>query len=303
MLAHNLLLRSELERVDQLFRQEGIEWIVLKGLPLAQRVYGSLARRFCVDNDILVRRQDVERAAKALHSLGYHGASGRALAEDLAATFQHPMRRVTQSELTARLELHWNAFPPHLFRVSEDVLWAHVEECALDKLSVRAFDPLLSLVHLASHFVQHRCAEPRILRDFGLALSHWRDAIAPAALEALAVQTGTRTTVAFAMLAARRLQLTAVEPLFHDSRARAILQLIGPSALREAGEPTYSRMGLSLLLSAPQRWAPALGYELFPPLSTLARITQRPASRRLYSSYFPRLARACAKALRGSRPG
>lgn len=300
VLAHNLLLRRELELVNEAFQQQKIEWVVLKGLPLAQRVYGSLSQRFCVDNDILVRRRDVERAATTLHALGYAAAAGRQLADDLGSTFQHPMRRVTPAQLTVRLELHWNAFPPHLFNVAESLLWSHLEECRLDRLTVRAFDPALCLVHLASHFVQHRCAEPRVLRDFGLALSCWHTAVSGPGLENLAKTTGTRSAVAFAMLAAHELELTPVAPLFGDPRARAVLRLMSAQALHETGAPGYSRMALSLLLSAPRRWPGALVYELFPPLPTLARITARPASAWLYSRYLPRLARACSKALRGS---
>lgn len=297
MLAHNLLLRSELEQVGHLFAREQIEWLVLKGLPLAQRVYGSLADRFCVDNDILVRRRDVERAAAALEKLGYQAASGRTLADDLASTFQHPMRRQAQSKLTVRLELHWNAFPPHLFAVPESVLWAHVEDCSLDSTRVRAFDPELCLVHLASHFVQHRCAEPRVLRDFGLALSCWRNSIDRTQLESLCIETGTRAAVAFAMRAAWKLDLTQVIPLFADPRANAILDLLGPSALTEVGSPGYTRMALSVLLTAPQRWIPALAYELFPPLPLLARATGRTKNSSLYLNYAPRLARALGKGL------
>jgi len=301
VLAHNMLLRAELERVGRAFAEHRIDWIVLKGLPLAARVYDSLADRFCVDNDVLVRRADVPAAWQALSSVGYEAAPQRSLAGDLASTFQHPMRRQTEAKLSLRLELHWHAFPPHLFPVREELLWSRVERCSLNSIQVPAFDPALSLIHLACHFVQHRCAEPRILRDFGRAHARWQGRVPPKILESLADETGTRTAVAFAMLATWKLGLSPVPPLFSDAIARAVFGLIGPKALLEVGAPGYARMALSILLSSPSRWAPALTCELFPPADVLDRIRlaePRPGASRV--AHVTRLAGAVRKAIRGS---
>lgn len=291
MLANNLMLRSELEHVARAFRARGIEWVVLKGLPLAQRVYGSLADRFSIDNDILVRPRDVPRAMTALTEVGYVSAPGRTLDADREATFQHPLRRTVPSGVTARLELHWNAFPPHLFTASEAILWSRLETCELGQLRLTVFDPELTLVHLASHFVQHRCAEVRILEDIARALTCWRDRLDRDALAGLADAIGARAAVAFALRATWELGMTQARPLVRDWRADVVMRWLPVDELRRSGAPSYSRMALSLLLGAPERWPTALRHELFPHPSVLARIFAIDAPTRPHVWYLRRLAR------------
>lgn len=271
VVAHNLLLRSELERISAAFRRENLAWLVLKGLPLAITVYGGLSERYCVDNDILVRRTDVATATRLLRTLGYESAARRTLRDDLAANFQHPMRRESVGGLVMRVEVHWNAFPPHLYDVPEALLWRRTETCSLGTCEVATFGPEMTLVHLASHFVQHRCAEPRILTDLGKAASVWRDTVDTVLLEQLAATTGTRAALAFGLGAAWRLGLTSVPPLLDDVLATRLLDFVGATALRRASTPSYTQMAWSLLLAAPGRRLHALWRELVPPASVLVR--------------------------------
>lgn len=291
ILASNLLLQAELGRVSALFRDHQIEWVVLKGLPLARRVYGSISRRFSVDNDILVRRSDVSRAFSLLTKIGYQSAPGRSLDADLATTFQHPMRVEFQSGLRVRLELHWNAFPPHLYPVPEELLWAHLESSSVNDLELRVFDAELTLLHLASHFVQHRCSESRILEDVGRALTIWEGRLNRVVLKRLAGETGTASAFALVSRAAWALGLTAARPWVSDGRAELVFRLLSREGLGDCGQPSYWRMGLSLLLAAPGHLPGALKHELFPHESVLSRIYGRPVPKRPYALHLRRLAR------------
>lgn len=301
VLASNLLLRAELDRVAFAFERAGIAWLVLKGLPLAERVYGSIGQRFSVDNDLLVRLADVPRAIFVLEEAGYSSSPGRNPLDDLAATFQHPMRRTLPSGLVARLEVHWNAFPPHLYEVSEDVLWSHSETFFLGPTRLRVFDAELTLLHLASHFVQHRCAELRILSDVGRALTTWQSKLDRQALDALSRRTGTRAALVFAWQAARRLGLTAVHPWLEDKRAEFVLRLLPAERLSNTESPSYLQMAASLLLADAKRIPVALKHELFPHPSVLARIYETPVPKHPYALYLRRFTRPLSSLRSGSR--
>lgn len=298
VVTHNLVLLSELERVARVFARHGIDWVVLKGLPLASRVYGSIADRLSVDNDILVRGADVVRAMAALTEAGYTSAPGRALDADRASTFQHPMRRTIEAGITARLELHWNAFPPHLFAASEELLWSHVEPYSLGMLELHVFDPTLTLVHLASHFVQHRCAEPRILEDVGRAVTRWHSQLDARELQRVALDAGAHAALALVLRATWQLGMTSAPPAVRSARANVILNLLRADRL-PAAHTSYLRIALSLALADPRRWADALRTELLPHPAVLARIFEVEAvPARPHALYLRRLLRPLQRLLR-----
>ena len=76
--ARNLLLTSELLSIARGLDAADVEFIVLKGVPLAYRIFGRLDARRIRDNDILVRPRDVPRqiAAAAAHAREYHPKIG-----------------------------------------------------------------------------------------------------------------------------------------------------------------------------------------------------------------------------------
>lgn len=67
----NLLFYSELERVLKSFQNEGIKTIILKGAMLAETVYPSIALRSMGDIDLLIHKDDLDRAEKRILEFGY----------------------------------------------------------------------------------------------------------------------------------------------------------------------------------------------------------------------------------------
>ncbi len=67
----NTALADELLRVLAAFRQAGVAALPVKGLVLAETLYGSLALRPLGDLDVLVRPADLPRARAALGALGF----------------------------------------------------------------------------------------------------------------------------------------------------------------------------------------------------------------------------------------
>ena len=69
--ARNLLLADELDRLVRALHQGGVDVVVLKGVPLTQRLFGRLDARPMLDNDLLVRRTDAQQARDVLTGMGY----------------------------------------------------------------------------------------------------------------------------------------------------------------------------------------------------------------------------------------
>jgi hypothetical protein len=292
--ALNRLMERELATIAEAFEQAGIQLAVLKGVLLTRRLHGGLEGRFSIDNDLMVRRADVESAARVLGALGYAPSDARRLTDDLSSTFQHPMRR-NAAGAVLRAELHWHAFPPHLFHVPEQLLWSHMTATVVDGQSVCVFDRTMTLLHLASHYVQHRCSENKVLRDVGAAWQHWEAQIDRRELNELAARCGLDGALAYAIDAAHRAGLCAAPAPLQCRRARWLGRLM--PAKTQDGEPGYTAMLGSLLLASPSKLPGALLYELFPPLPILARIYGAPASRFLYLRYPLRLLRPLAALL------
>jgi hypothetical protein len=288
-------MERELSAVARAFEQAGIQLAVLKGVPLTRRLHGGLAGRFSIDNDLMVRRADVEPAAHVLETLGYVPSDARSLTEDLSSTFQHPMRRQSAGAVL-RAELHWHAFPAHLFQVPERLLWSHMTSMVVDGQRVYVFDKTMTLLHLASHYVQHRCSEHKVLRDVGAAWQRWRSEIDQRELSELAARCGLDGALAYAIDTAHQAGLCGAPAPLRCRRARWVGRLM-PKQETTNGDPSYRAMLGSLLLARPSKLPGALLHELFPPLPVLARIYGVPASRMLYLRYPLRLLRPLAAVL------
>src|ERR1043165_7078264 len=83
IVAYNLGIAAEMHRLVRALESAAVHCIVLKGIPLCERIGEGLARRAIADNDILVHRQDVPRAVEVLEQLGYRSLSWRSVDRDL----------------------------------------------------------------------------------------------------------------------------------------------------------------------------------------------------------------------------
>jgi hypothetical protein len=139
-----------------LFERARIPVIVLKGPLLAYQLYGDYGLRICGDVDLLVRADDLVRAAQALSVAGYRHHTKldqrslkqhRKLEHDVA--FAHP------SDDTL-IELHWDIAQPHYsYRVNLQEWWAARQslDVAGTQLHVLSSEHayLLSALHAAKH--------------------------------------------------------------------------------------------------------------------------------------------------------
>ena len=147
--ARNMRLYSDFSEVCNVLTGQGIEVIALKGLHLAEMVYGDVALRQMRDMDLLVRRQDLPRAQDALLEMGY-GPESRARIEEQCLT-QHHLVPFTKRGAPP-IEIHWSITPPNSpFKVDMDELWGRAEQTKIADVPVLLLSPEDLLMHLCLH--------------------------------------------------------------------------------------------------------------------------------------------------------
>jgi lipopolysaccharide/colanic/teichoic acid biosynthesis glycosyltransferase len=155
-LRRSLFLLSRLMAILKQLSSNGISAIPFKGPCLAALAYGDIALRQFRDLDILVRREDVFSAHRALVDLGFHpdeeihGGDGRMLAKRKDLPFTDSNRVV--------LEQHWSITSPRFsFPLKTERLWGNLIEipvagsARLPSLTPEELLPLLCM-HAAKHY-------------------------------------------------------------------------------------------------------------------------------------------------------
>jgi hypothetical protein len=300
-LALNLVLEAELPTLVSALESEGIDVVVLKGVPLALRLFGTIASRSMIDNDLLVRRQDAIRAARVLAAAGYRSIDCRRIENQLACDYQYRLVRPLPGGGGLCAELHWSPFSQLLYPAPEEVIWRHVEPFHWNGRMTQVFDRPLTLVHLAAHFVQSDFAIPQILRDVAVAWNLWyAQSSADDALD-LARQTDLIHALDFALRCAADLGwLKTPPPAIGSARASRLRRLLPADRLwTPRPVPDYERWLLALLLVDPRRVPRWLRYAMFPPLENLAAIEGAEMSPGLRWRHLVRPFRALARALGG----
>lgn len=277
IIAYNLGIAGELRRVVTALDAASIPCIVLKGVPLVQRIGAGLARHAIVDNDILVRRAHVRPAKLVLEGLGYASLSWRSLDHDLEHGFEHPLSRGDVNGRPLFCELHWNAFPAPLFDVEEDTLWRGAVDVEVFDVRMRVFEPTLQLLHLASHAVQHELCDPRTVEVFGRAWSCWSEEIDTTDLMRRAKSIGIAYVLEYLIDATRALGVTCGPRLVAATSTRVLTatRLLPPTRLREAAEDEYPeryfRALVVLTLVSPPRAVAQFLTRVIPPPEHLVR--------------------------------
>jgi hypothetical protein len=155
----NTLLESEVSKIGAYFCEKKIPVILLKGAALSRSIYPDPGLRPMNDLDLLVRKQNLPQAVKAITALGY---------EEQKTTyhvlfFGGPGKRVT-------LELHWNLQPSGHDSLSEDnSVWAWEDSVPFDNSLM--LSPEATLLYLSAHLtMQHGETTPRLIWFYDLHL-------------------------------------------------------------------------------------------------------------------------------------
>jgi hypothetical protein len=153
----NQLLAEELAQVLSLLGDAGIPVIPLKGVPLAQSLFGDPAARVCGDIDIMVPPADVIRAIDLILPSGYRAEISHPYFSKLALRHGRHFSVVREGRgISFVLEVHW-ILVQHSSKTAESVrdLWAGTITQAYFGVSARSLSPEWEFLYLCMHAADH----------------------------------------------------------------------------------------------------------------------------------------------------
>lgn len=155
--ARNMALAGELRVLLRAFRDQGIQCLPLRGLALAERLYGSGPPRPMGDIDLLVRKDDLPRVQVLFRDLGFYEMDRR---QGFAAAFSYTLKFFVERSFMVIVEPHWTiAYPPFVDRVDMEAVWGRCVAARVvgeETLSLGRED---LMVHLCLHLT-HRDDAP-----------------------------------------------------------------------------------------------------------------------------------------------
>jgi len=154
-LARNMRHFDELSRVLHSFKKARIDVIVLKGAALVETVYKDFSLRGFKDIDILVRKNDLNKAKKILVTEGYVSdtiGSPEAYSEKFGYNL-HYFKEIV-------LELHWaisrKIVNERYILIEIDELWKNAIPARIANEDIMILSPEDMLLHLSIHLAGHR---------------------------------------------------------------------------------------------------------------------------------------------------
>ncbi len=146
----NMVLFKEFSQVFNVFHEDGLPFIALKGAHLAEVIYTDPALRIMGDLDILVKEKDLSRASALLLRMGYSPP-----VETCVNPADHHLPPFGKSG-KAPVEVHWGIHRVCVpARVDIDGLWARALPAKLGSGEALVLCVEDLLLHLALHAAQH----------------------------------------------------------------------------------------------------------------------------------------------------
>ncbi len=118
-LYRNVVFSSELARILSAFNRQDIPVIALKGLALAEMLYGNMVLRTMSDIDILVSADDLPRAGALLKEMGCEQSAS----PDRTSHPFHGAPYIKKGKAPFSIELHWNLEDERLISVPVARIW------------------------------------------------------------------------------------------------------------------------------------------------------------------------------------
>ena len=150
---HNLRYYGELRLLLSALKPEGIPLILLKGIFLADAVYGNIGLREMNDIDVLARHADLTRIAEMLTSMGYSPLQPICAGITLDV-HQHLPCMVKPDH--ASFEIHWNLTSPgESYSIDPGGLWERAVPVQIAGCEALTLAPEDLLLHLCMHTSYH----------------------------------------------------------------------------------------------------------------------------------------------------
>ena len=180
--ARNIVLYEEAKKLIGELDGCGIETIMLKGIFLAEHVYGNIALRPMTDVDILIKKEDLPRASEALGILGYlkPGHYMDFLNNDRASSINSIMYFAEDSRRPS-IHVHWHiinsTWPLEALVEGIDIqrIWADARDTAVGGVKTLTLAPEHLLIYLAHHGLHHSFDTPAMVLDITETIRFYAD--------------------------------------------------------------------------------------------------------------------------------
>jgi hypothetical protein len=162
VLARNLLHHQTLKEISERFDQQGIPFMVFKGLSLAEGVYQDAGLRPMGDLDILVKIQDLPKADRILNEFHYKKPF---ISPDLSHISYSPYRNSflyhKSGAYPAHIHLFWhiiNLYPYDesiLNKIDIEKIWDDAVDIQIENIVLRTFSIYHQIIYLCLHALTH----------------------------------------------------------------------------------------------------------------------------------------------------
>jgi hypothetical protein len=205
-----LRMTGELLRIMRRLRDAGITPVPWKGPILGQQAYGSPGLRMFYDLDILIRREDMDRAIDILRDDGLFPAHPMKLREQKTYIDHQGSFELQRRDDGGWVELHWAVVPTYYAppRVVEE-LWERLAPVPLGRGTVDGLGPEDNFEGLCVHGSKHQFERMLWIADIAM-LTKANPDLDWGALLARARRNGTLRMVKLGVLLAASLANAAI---------------------------------------------------------------------------------------------
>lgn len=225
---------SELRTVLETLQRAGVAAMPVKGVALAELVYGEASPRTFDDLDIVVRPSRLADARQALATIGYRGRPVPGFSE-VAHRFHDVQlfRPVAGAEQC--LEVHWDLWPSDRFASTMDELWARSRSARVAGVATRVLADEDAVLHLAIHRTSS-ALRLRFLCDIAELIRGAERSLDWDALESRAASVGARVALYMSLSLAVELLDAPVPPgiLARTAPSRVRLRILDRTCGRRA---------------------------------------------------------------------
>jgi len=168
-------LFARVQPVLQQLREKKSDFLILKGMALSPLFYRHWGARPMADIDLLVRPEEVERAAAIIEEAGYLAQGGPG-DEGLANLIEYRHELSFRNEHGVEIDLHWHLIAECRNQQAEKRFWQDAVSCPLPGLIVKTLCPTDHFFHTCIHGVQWNEVSPvRWLADSAVILREQLD--------------------------------------------------------------------------------------------------------------------------------
>jgi hypothetical protein len=295
---HSFLLTAELLRLLDLFAIHRISAIPFKGPVLAASVYGDLSLRQFGDLDVLVDKEDVDRAGSLLISQGYRslgddGDSSRGDSDPEEVAYLGPKFYVFVHENRGiRVDLQWRVTETYFsFSLDRKRLQDQLAPVSIAGRSVFTFAPMNLLLILCAHGCKHRwekmkwiCDVAELVRAKGKEID-WRKIQQEASREGVSRMLSLGLFLAHELLGAN-LPGEILQKAQSDFRGKAIFRKIRGRLFSRSDKSPGGFERVLFYLRTKDRWRDRAQF-CFSYLSQCLRVVVTPTSKERVSLPLP----------------